>query len=98
MSSIVAAEKAKEVQVQHHEQLKPLDAATLNLVIGGTYEHYSGKRYQIIDLARHTESNEGLVIYKALYDGNIWARPISMFIETVILNGVVQPRFRLVAQ
>lgn len=98
MSSPLAAEKAKEVQVQHHELLKPLDAAAFNLVIGGTYEHYSGKRYQIIELARHTESNEELVIYKALYDGNLWARPASMFTETVILNGVVQPRFCLVKE
>ena len=98
MSSIVAAEKVKEVQIQHHEQLKPLDAAALNLKIGGIYEHYSGKRYQFIDLARHTESSETLVIYKALYDGNIWARPISMFTQTVVLNGVVLQRFRLVGE
>ncbi len=96
MTPLLSADAAKEVHIQSHESLKPLEAGMFNLVAGGTYEHYSGKRYHVIGLARHTETNEELVIYKSLDDGNLWVRPVAMFIETISLNGSIQPRFRLV--
>jgi hypothetical protein len=65
----------------------------------GLYEHYKGKRYEVIDIAIHTETQETLVIYKALYkgdfpEGTLWARPLAMFKEAVPVNGCLVPRFR----
>lgn len=68
----------------------------------GKYEHYKGKQYEVIGLARHSETLEELVIYKALYDskefGNnaLWARPKSMFFENITKDGEKMPRFKYV--
>lgn len=68
----------------------------------GRYQHYKGKFYEVIGLARHSETLEELVIYKALYNseefGNnaLWARPKKMFLETVIVDGKEVPRFKFV--
>ncbi|AHI28446.1 DUF1653 domain-containing protein [Marinobacter similis] len=60
----------------------------------GRYRHYKGKDYQVIDLARHSETEEWLVIYRCLYgDHSLWVRPLSMFRETVELAGEQVPRF-----
>jgi len=69
----------------------------------GKYEHYKGMQYDLIGIARHSETLEELVIYKALYDspefGNhaFWARPKKMFLETVLINGKELPRFRYIS-
>lgn len=62
----------------------------------GTYEHYKGKKYQVISLALHTETLEYLVVYKPLYETKIpvWVRPYDMFVENVEVDGVVMPRFK----
>lgn len=68
----------------------------------GTYKHYKGKQYKVIGFARHSETLEELVIYKALYDSkefdknSLWARPKKMFTETVNINGKEIPRFRFI--
>ena len=68
----------------------------------GKYEHYKGKPHEVIGFARHSETLEELVIYKALYDseefGNnaLWARPKSMFLEFVNIDGKEIPRFKYV--
>ena len=60
----------------------------------GLYQHYKGPLYRVIDIARHSETEESLVIYQALYgEKGIWARPLSMFAETIELDGKVVPRF-----
>ena len=87
----------QEVKIQKHAPLAPYSAAAASLVIGGIYEHYSGKRYQIIAVARHTETLEELAVYKTLYDGETWVRPAAMFAERIVLNGVEQARFQLVS-
>lgn len=67
----------------------------------GIYEHYKGKKYKVIGVAKHSETLEDLVIYEALYDNEtskLWARPISMFDEQVEVNGKKVPRFRYLSE
>lgn len=52
--------------------------------IGGTYRHFKGHMYTLVDEATHTETGERLVVYKALYgDGKVWCRPYDMFFAEV---------------
>ncbi len=70
-----------------------------DLKFGGIYQHYKGKNYRVIDLARHSETLEWLVIYECLYEnpeGKIWVRPLSMFTEEVTIEGRTMPRFRYI--
>lgn len=61
----------------------------------GLYRHYKGKDYEVIAIARHSETEEPLVVYRTLYgEYSWWVRPLAMFQETVEVDGVVQPRFR----
>jgi hypothetical protein len=61
----------------------------------GKYKHYKGKEYQVIELAKHSESLEDLVVYKALYDDEqVWVRPLNMFLENVTVEGKIVPRFQ----
>ncbi|MBP7073847.1 MAG: DUF1653 domain-containing protein [Rhabdochlamydiaceae bacterium] len=63
----------------------------------GIYQHYSGKQYEVLGVGRHSESLEELVIYRALYAPyDFWVRPLSMFIESVEINGQTTPRFQLI--
>jgi len=65
----------------------------------GIYEHYKGKRYEVIDTVRHSETEELMVLYRALYgDEGLWVRPFSMFFEDVVLNGQVKPRFQYIGR
>ncbi len=71
---------------------------------GAIFEHYKGKKYKIIGIARHSETLKLCVIYEALYDslefgsGSIWVRPLEMFVETVEIEGRQMPRFRLISE
>jgi len=68
----------------------------------GKYQHYKGKFYEVIGIARHSETLEELVVYRALYDSKefgknaLWARPKSMFLENVNVEGKEVPRFKYV--
>lgn len=63
-------------------------------IVPGRYRHYKGKDYQVIDLARHSETEEWLVVYRCLYgDHGLWVRPLAMFRETVEVAGEQVPRF-----
>ena len=60
----------------------------------GIYQHYKGPFYRVTEVAQHSETEEALVIYQALYgDKGWWARPLAMFQEIVELDGVKIPRF-----
>lgn len=61
----------------------------------GRYRHYKGKEYQVIGVARHSETQEEYVVYRMLYgDQSLWIRPAAMFLETVAVAGEQLPRFR----
>jgi hypothetical protein len=71
------------------ENLPPLIIAPL-----GRYRHYKGGLYEVVDTVRHSETCEPMTLYRALYGENgLWVRPAAMFLETVNIDGVVQPRF-----
>ena len=60
----------------------------------GTYRHYKGKLYNVIEVAIHTETLEDMVVYQALYgEYRIWVRPLQMFLEDVEVDGKLQKRF-----
>jgi hypothetical protein len=68
------------------------------LKIGGEYEHFKGKRYKVIGVAKHSETLEEMVVYQKLYDdGALWVRPLAMFLEDATRDGKTFPRFRLVS-
>jgi hypothetical protein len=63
----------------------------------GIYKHYKGNLYEVIDVARHSETQEYLVVYKTLYgDFSTWVRPLEMFQETVEVDGQQVARFEFV--
>ena len=63
----------------------------------GRYRHYKGGEYEVLGVARHSESLEPLVIYRPLYnESGWWARPHSMFTGTVEIDGRARPRFERV--
>ncbi len=67
----------------------------------GKYQHYKGKHYEVIGIAKHSETLEELVVYKALYqtDGkNLWVRPFKMFTENVMIEGKELPRFKYISE
>ena len=61
----------------------------------GVYEHYKGARYEVLLTARHSETEEWVVVYRQMYgDGSAWVRPLGMFAESVEVDGRTVPRFR----
>ena len=65
----------------------------------GIYMHFKGNRYQLLDVAKHSETLEEMVVYKALYgDGGVWVRPASMWNETVERDGATYKRFTYIGE
>lgn len=65
----------------------------------GKYKHYKGNLYEVLGIARHSETLEELVVYKALYQTegeNLWVRPIKMFTGTIEINGEHIQRFKYI--
>ncbi len=65
----------------------------------GKYKHYKGKWYEVIGTAKHSETLEELVVYKALYQPegeNLWVRPLKMFTEEIEINGKKVKRYEQV--
>lgn len=66
------------------------------MVRPGRYRHYKGHEYEVLGVARHSETDEEYVVYRALYgDRGLWIRPTAMFEELIVLEGRHVPRFDL---
>ncbi len=60
----------------------------------GIYQHYKGNLYEVIDLVKHSETEEDMVLYRALYgEQGLWVRPLKIFTESVHVEGVCMKRF-----
>ena len=65
----------------------------------GKYRHFKGNKYEVICIAKHSETLEPLVVYKALYgEGGVWVRPLAMFNEKVEYNGQILSRFTYIEE
>ena len=65
----------------------------------GRYRHFKGKEYEVLGVARHSETEEELVVYRALYgDFGLWVRPVSMWNETVERDGKTFRRFTYIGE
>lgn len=69
----------------------------MSILATGTYRHYKGRLYDVIGVARHSETEELLVVYRPQYgERGLWVRPLSMFTEQITVDGRQVPRFELV--
>ena len=76
----------KEFQLSYKEALASIQP--------GRYRHFKGNEYEVITIARHSETEEPMVVYRALYgEGGMWVRPASMWNETVERDGKTYKRF-----
>lgn len=65
----------------------------------GKYRHFKGNEYELLYIAKDSETLEDMVVYKALYgDGGIWVRPLEMWNETVVRDGVEYKRFTYIGE
>ena len=63
----------------------------------GRYRHYKGNEYEVIGVAKHSEDETELVVYRPLYgERGLWVRPLHMFVESVLVNGLSVPRFEYI--
>ena len=72
-----------------------MDSNKLAGIPRGKYRHYKDKEYELIDIVHHSETQEPLVLYRALYDDfGLWVRPFEMFFETLEIDGEKIQRFQ----
>ncbi len=64
----------------------------------GKYQHYQGGYYRVIGVAKHSETKEELVVYKSLADGQIWVRPIEMFLQKINVDNKKILRFKYIVE
>lgn len=75
------------------------DLPPLPPALPGRYRHYKGGEYELVAIARHSETLEPLVVYRPLYgEGGWWVRPYEMFFGRVVVEGVERVRFERVEQ
>lgn len=71
----------------------------MSVIIGGLYEHYKGKQYKVLGVARHSETLERFVVYKACYGNEaLWVRHYDMFCEKVVVDGNKIDRFKYLGE
>lgn len=65
----------------------------------GRYRHFKGKEYEVLGVARHSETLAEMVVYRALYgEGGLWVRPAAMWDEQIDRDGYTGPRFQLIGE
>ena len=65
----------------------------------GRYLHFKGREYEVLGMARHSETEEEMVVYRPLYgEGGLWVRPAAMWAEEEELDGKRQPRFAYIGE
>lgn len=65
----------------------------------GKYRHFKGMEYELIGIAKHSETLEPMVVYRALYgEGGLWVRPAQMWTEKVERNDYCGPRFQYIGE
>ncbi|WP_413520944.1 DUF1653 domain-containing protein [Psychrobacter glacincola] len=70
---------------------------TYQAIPQGIYRHYKGSLYQVLHIAKHSETEESLVVYRCLYgEYGVWVRPLTMFTEVVNIVGKEVPRFEMI--
>lgn len=75
------------------------DLPALPFIRLGRYRHYKGLDYDVVGVARHSESLEPMVVYRPLYNASgLWVRPFAMFVEEVSVDGRWLPRFAFIAE
>ncbi|MDG2018588.1 MAG: DUF1653 domain-containing protein [Porticoccaceae bacterium] len=68
-------------------------------IIQGIYTHFKGNKYQVLGVAKHSEGEDDMVVYRPLYgDHELWVRPLKMFQESVEVDGIMRPRFKFLEQ
>jgi hypothetical protein len=71
----------------------------MNEIQIGKYRHFKGKEYEVLYIAKHSETLEDMVVYKALYgEGGVWVRPLSMWNERVERDGKIFQRFTYIEE
>ena len=66
----------------------------LATILPGRYRHFKGNEYEVIAIARHSETEEPMVVYRALYgDCGVWVRPAEMWNEQIVRDGKTYTRF-----
>lgn len=84
-------------EVLKMERVSTLSQHANKIVINGIYIHYKGLKYKILYIALHSETLDELVVYQAQYgEMTVWARPLALFLENITIEGISQPRFRLI--
>ena len=79
--------------------LKKCARQRMTAISPGRYRHYKGHEYTVLDVARHSETLEEMVVYRQEYgDRGLWVRPAVMFGETVVVGGVEVPRFQRIGE
>ena len=79
---------------ENSEDLPPFITTKL-----GLYRHYKGGEYEVVGTVRHSEDLQPMTLYRALYgEGGLWVRPAAMFNEAVLIDGVMQPRFKFLGE
>ena len=96
-SLLLINDKHSDVQkTTNQNNTKPSQITSIPI---GLYEHFKGKQYRVLHIAKHSETEEAYVVYQQMYGNKeIWIRPLSMFIETIDKNGEKIPRFKYIGQ
>ena len=70
-----------------------------NIPAPGYYRHFKGREYEVLDVVKHSETTETMVLYRALYgDFGLWVRPLESFVSEVEVEGESRPRFALISK